>query len=182
VKGTKAYGLLISARNTNGTEALRICVYADAAFADDAATRFSTAGHVAMINGTPIFWTSRLQTLTTLSTSEAEFINLTPAGKTLLWLRNLLSDFKVKLEKPVVLFTDSKNAMAMVMNPLNAARTNYIDIRYKWVIYRVNISKDFVIHHIGTNAMIADGLTKPLTKEKHVALMRGLGVGLCPWN
>ena len=42
----------------------------------------------------------------------------------------------------------------------------HIDIKYKWVIEKVDEGK-FILEHIGTKDMVADGLIKLLSKEKH---------------
>ena len=54
--------------------------YSDAAHADDLSTRFSTAGTIVFFAGAPVYWKSKKQTLVALSSTEAEFMNLTPAG------------------------------------------------------------------------------------------------------
>ena len=82
--------------------------------------------------------------------------------------------------KLIMLFTDSANARLTALNPLNSARTRYIDIRYKWVIYRLQNS-DFALEHVGTMEMVADGITKPLQRIKHAGFLKQLGVGPIPW-
>ena len=58
---------------------LDLKAYCDAAFADELVSQYSTAGHIVFVAGGPIYWISKKQTLvTSLSTTEAEFINLTP--------------------------------------------------------------------------------------------------------
>ena len=159
---------------------LGLHVYADSGFADVLGTRFSTTGHVVFLAGGPIFWKSRKQTLVCLSSTESEFINLTPAGLSLLWIHNLLKDLGHEQLKPMIMFTDLANARLIALNPLQTARTRYIDIQYKWIIDRIG-KGDFDIRHVGTRDMVADGLTKALPREKHVGFVRLLGLGPCPW-
>jgi len=69
------------------------------------------------------------------------------------------------------------------MNPLNKARTRTIDIRYKWVIEQT--AKGFLnVGHVQGIDMPADGLTKPLQKEKHAEFVRMLGMveKTVPWE
>jgi len=116
-----------------------------------------------------------------LSSTEAEFINLTPSGVALLWLARLLQEAGYPQEAPQLLYTDSKNAEAIALNPYNNARTRNIDLRYKWVIFQIKDGK-LRLQHIGTKEMIADGLTKPLNAEKHTKFVRQLRleyVGQC---
>ena len=51
----------------------------------------------------------------------------------------------------------------------------HIDIKYKWVIKKVDKGK-FILEHVGTEDMVADGLTKPLLKEKHAQFVKMLGL------
>lgn len=68
------------------------------------------------------------------------------------------------------------------MNPLNKARTRNIDIRYKWVTEQV-VKGLLNVEHVYGIEMPADGLTKPLQKEKHARFVRMLGMASIrvPW-
>lgn len=55
-------------------------VYADALFADDLVERLPTAGHIVFLGDVPILWKSKKQTIVAASSTEAEFMNLTSAG------------------------------------------------------------------------------------------------------
>ena len=115
--------------------------YADAAYADNLLSRRSTAGYIVFLGGGLVLWKSKKQTMVTLSTLEAEFINLTPAGLALLWINNMLTEFGKGQESLLLLYTDSQNARQTVLNKLNSARTRHIDIKYKWVIEKVEEKK-----------------------------------------
>jgi hypothetical protein len=47
---------------------------------------------------------------------EAEFIKLTPAGMIVKWLAGMLQEFGATQPTPEVVFTDSTNALTIVMN------------------------------------------------------------------
>jgi hypothetical protein len=154
---------------------LDLKVYADASFADNLLTRTSTGGHIVFLGDCPITWKSKRQELVTLSTTEAEFINLTPAALSLIFIRNLCKDLGYEQPKPLIVFTDSQNARLTALNPLKIARTRHIDVRYKWIIQKVDVG-EFEITHVGTRDMVADGLTKALLREKHVRFVRQLNL------
>ena len=108
---------------------LKARVYADASHGDDPLTRFSTAGHIVFVGDGPVLWKSKKQTIVTVSSTEAEFINLTPAGMSLLWIKQLLHDLGFPQPKTSLLFTDSQNARYAALDRYNVARTRHIDIR-----------------------------------------------------
>ena len=76
---------------------------------------------------------------------------------------------------PTILFTDSLNAFLTITNSLNKARTRCIDIRHKWVMEQVERGL-LKVEHIAGLEMTADGLTKPLLKEKHVNFVKMMGM------
>ena len=55
--------------------------YVDVDFAGDINSRKSTTSFVFTLGGTAISWTSNLQKIVTLSTTEAEYVVATKAGK-----------------------------------------------------------------------------------------------------
>ncbi|CAJ2503425.1 Uu.00g108190.m01.CDS01 [Anthostomella pinea] len=128
---TASFGITLGRKHP--IDDLKIRIWADAAFADVLGSRKSTGAHIA-------------------SSTEAEFINLTPAGLTAIWIAKLLEELGYKQPKPILLHTDSANARANALNPLNAARTRHIDNRYKWIINRVQMGY-FTIVQVGTNDM-----------------------------
>ncbi|RVW85369.1 Retrovirus-related Pol polyprotein from transposon TNT 1-94 [Vitis vinifera] len=65
---------------------LKLQGYVDADFAGDIDSRKSTTGFVFTLGGTAISWTSNLQRLLLLSTTEAEYVAATEAGKEMIWL------------------------------------------------------------------------------------------------
>jgi hypothetical protein len=162
---------------------LKLITFADASWADQQPSRHSTGGHVVFVAGGPVLWKTKKQTFVALSTTEAEFTNLTPAGQSTLWVAKILEDCGVPQSLPQIVYTDSLNAYLTVMNPLNVARTRCIDIRYKWIIEQVQRGR-LKVSHIKGIEMAADGLTKPLMREKHARFVRLLGMTRkkAPWS
>ena len=113
---------------------LDLYCHADAAFADYLLTRYSTARHVIFLGEGLVYWKSKKQGIMTISSSEAKFINLTPAIKSLKWIAKLLVELGYPQKVPLLLYTDSQNAKATILNPLNSARTRNIDIWYKYIL------------------------------------------------
>ncbi|KAK4207228.1 hypothetical protein QBC37DRAFT_433796 [Rhypophila decipiens] len=152
-----------------------LVAYADASYANDLLTRYSIGGHIVFLAGGPVFWKSKKQTFTAVSTTEAEFTNLTPAAQSLIWINQLMKEYGMEQPKPLLLYTDSDNARLNVLNPLNGARTRNIDVRYKYIIDQVR--KGIInLQHLGGDQMTADGLTKPLEIQKHQRFVKQLGM------
>ena len=74
-----------------------------------------------------------------------------------------------------MIFTDSANAMTIALNPFERQRTRHIDIRFKWVIDRLQ-KGEFELRHVDTTRQTADGFTKGLLKDKHKAFVRQLNI------
>ncbi|RVW22059.1 Retrovirus-related Pol polyprotein from transposon TNT 1-94 [Vitis vinifera] len=75
---------------------LKLQGYVDADFAGDIDSRKSTTGFVFTLGGTAISWTSNLQKIVTLSTTEAEYVAATEAGKEMIWLHGFLDELGKK--------------------------------------------------------------------------------------
>ena len=71
---------------------LKLQGYVDADFAGDIDSRKSTTGFVFTLGGTAISWASNLQKIVTLSTTEAEYVAATKAGKEMIWLHGFLNE------------------------------------------------------------------------------------------
>ena len=111
----------------------------------------------------------------TISTTEAEFINLTPTAFNIKWIAQICAEAGYPQGAPLLVHTDNQNARLAVLNPLQTARTRHIDIRYKWINQEVKKGQ-ILLEFVGTAAMKADGLTKALDRVKHAVFVRQLGL------
>jgi hypothetical protein len=78
--------------NVDSADKNKLLTYADADFAAKHNKRRSRTGYVIYLNGAPIAWKSKLQTLTATSTSEAELYAMFDATQHALQLRELLGE------------------------------------------------------------------------------------------
>ena len=174
LRGTMDYGLEFGGKDID-VDDLRMTTFADASLADRLPSRHSTGGHAVFVAGAPVLWKTKKQTFVALSTTEAEFANLTLAGLSAKWVARILEECGARQPAPRILFTDSLNAYQTVANPMNKARTRCIDIRYKWVMEQVE-KGELEVRHINGVDMAADGLTKPLQREKHHNFVKMMGI------
>ena len=126
--------------------------------------------------GSPISWSSKKQTVVALSTSEAEYIALCLATQEAVWIKRLLTELRVPVG-PVLLMEDNQAAIAIARNPVAHARTKHIDIRFHFV--REALQDGAIdIHYCPTSEMLADLLTKSLSKEWFERLRSAMGMDI----
>jgi len=83
-----------------------------------------------------------------------------------LHLVQLLSDVgEGSQHRPVVIFGDNQGAIALSKDPVNHQRSKHIDVRYHFIRDEVNHGR-VVIEYCPTSDMVADMMTKPVTKVK----------------
>ena len=122
-----------------------------------------------------VSWSSKLQPVVTLSSTEAEYIAAVEAGKELKWMRSLLEEFGYKFDKPSTLYIDNQSAINVSKNPVHHGRMKHLDLRNHWL--RENVEAGIISPvHIGTGEMTADCLTKALARVKHDKCRIGLGL------
>ena len=122
-----------------------------------------------------ISWGSRLQSIATLSTSEAEYVSAVSAGQEMVWLRNLLSEFDYDFSSASTLFVDNQSAISVANNPEHHGRMKHLDLRFYWLRDMVELGL-IQVKHIRTDQMPADILTKPLGRLKVVEMRSMLGL------
>ena len=81
ISGTMSFGIELGGKFTLND--LQLKAYDDASWADDLIRRHSISGHVVFVAGGLVIWKSKKQTFVALSTTEAEFANLTPPAYSL---------------------------------------------------------------------------------------------------
>jgi len=100
LKGTADYGITY-APDPNSNELFSTFSDMDHGGCKD--TRHSTSGYLVKIGSGVVSWSSKLQSIVTLSTSKAEYIAAISAGKEIRWMRNLLHEMGFSPTGPSVL-------------------------------------------------------------------------------
>lgn len=149
--------------------------YADANWATDVDTRRSTTGYVFTLNTGAVSWKSRRQPTVAASTTEAEYMALFDATREAIWLRRLLKDMKMLKNKVITIYQDNQGCIALAKNPVSQQRTKHIDIKFHFVREQVKM-KTIELTYMKTDEMLADGLTKNLSRTKFNFYIDGLGL------
>lgn len=175
---TKTRGLLFQ-----GGGDMRLRSYTDASWADDTDTRRSTGGMVFKLAGAPVVFKSGRQTIVTLSSTEAEYVQLTLAAKeanAIAKLLDELGEFYTAVVRPVTIYKDNQPAIDITNRTKTSSdgRTKHIDTRFRYIQQEL-AAGNVVIEWVPTHEQAADGLTKALDKVKHAEFVQQLGLVDC---
>ncbi|SGY38337.1 BQ5605_C003g02002 [Microbotryum silenes-dioicae] len=135
--------------------------YSDANWGACVDTSISTMGYVFYIAGSPVSWSSKRQSRVADSTTDAEYLALSHAGKEGIYLSQLLEELHVQPVAPAHIFTDNEAAAAVARDPVRVSGTRHIRLREHFVRDMVNRG-DISLSHVGTSDMVADIFTKAL--------------------
>ena len=94
MKGTLDFGLLYSP-----SKEFKLFGYSDSDWARDMDDRKSTTGFIFYMSDTTFTWTSKKQSIVTLSTCEAEYVAATSSVCHAVWLRSLLKELHMSQEE-----------------------------------------------------------------------------------
>jgi hypothetical protein len=165
LKGTKSFGITYSAAPNKNRDTNLFQGYTDAAYANSEG-RKSTTGYVYLAGGGAITWMSKKQSVVALSSTDAEYVALSEAGREACWLRSLYHELGYDQAKPTQIRCDNNGAIAMARNPQFHKRAKHIDIRWHWI--RDQVQEGTIdVQSCRDPEQTADVLTKALARPKH---------------
>ena len=116
------------------------------------------------MSGALIEWFSKKQPVVALSTTEAEYVDLSAVTQEAVWLNRLLSGIKAEPQMLIVIKEDNQGTIAVARNPISHNRTKHIDIKLHYVCEA--LEKIIIgLMYCPTEQMTADILTKPMTRQ-----------------
>jgi len=148
--------------------------YSDSDFAGCKLDRKSTSGACHLLGSSLISWHSKKQVCVALSTAEAEYIVVGSCCAHILWIKQQLEDFGVKMSK-VPLLCDNTSAINLTKNHSQHSRTKHIEIRHHFILDHI-ANGDCEIKFVSTERQLADIFTKPLSKDRFYSLQNELGI------
>nr|GEV14644.1 putative ribonuclease H-like domain-containing protein [Tanacetum cinerariifolium] len=130
-----------------------------------------------LTQGCVVSWKATLKHVVALSTIEAEYMALTEAVKEAIWLRGLLEELGVELNR-VTVNCDNQGAIHLSRNHVFHERTKHINMRYHF-IREVLEAKTVEVLNVGTEHNDADALTKvvPGHKLQHCLELLSVSIG-----
>lgn len=139
LKGTMDMRLTYGPAPFSSPSSSLFTVYSDADHAGDLEKKRSTGGYLVNIGTGCVSWSSKLQPLVALSTTEAEYVAAVEAGKEILWMRNLLSELGYTFERASPLLMDSLSAISVAKNPEHHGKMKHLDLRFYWLREAVDV-------------------------------------------
>lgn len=173
IKVTSDYGILFPYGSQS--TCLKLTGFYDSDYGGDTLERKSTSVFIYFMNGAPVSWSSKKQSIVALSICEAEYVAGFHAAYQGIWLEELLVELKVTTRNPIELRMDNTSTINLAKNPVSHGRIKHIEVKYDFL--REVMSKGKIeLLYCKTTEQWADLFTKPLTLEKFEAIRERVGV------
>ncbi|KAK2989971.1 hypothetical protein RJ640_004134 [Escallonia rubra] len=170
LQGTRDFGLFYKK-----SKKLDFFGFTDSDYAGDQDDRRSTSGYVFMLGTGAVSWSSKKQSIVTLSTTEAEFVAATACACQAIWLRRILEELQFKQTGATIVFCDNNSAIKLSKNPVLHGRSKHIDVKY-YFLRDLSIDGTIDVKYCRSEAQVADIFTKPLRFLPFQKLRRLLGM------
>jgi antitoxin component of MazEF toxin-antitoxin module len=140
---------------------------ADASYADDEETRYSSQGYITTLFGGPISWQATKQKTITTSTTEAELLALGEVVKEGLAINRLFRQLSFEPDHDLTIECDNEQTIRIVTSAADRLKTKmkHVDVHSLWQRQEYNKGA-FKVEYVPTGRMLADGLTKSLPGQK----------------
>ena len=172
LRGTSDLSLCYGGMATG--DELDVIGFVDADWGGDLDSRRSTSGYVFSLFGAAVCWMSKRQSTVALSSTEAEYMALTHAGKEAMWLRRLSLELGFKLDA-VKIGCDNQGAIYLAKNPAFHSRSKHIDIQYHFIRQKVE-ERLVLLKKVDTLVNAADFLTKAVSLAKFTWCVDEIGL------
>jgi hypothetical protein len=137
----------------------------------------SISGIIFKLAGAAIAWKCRVQPTVSLSSTEAEFLAASDAGKMALYLHSILDELHVPQTYATLLYEDNCGALLMAHASQPTKQSHHTDIRHYALLDRFDRDLDLIaIKDIASNLNAADIVTKqtgPILFACHVDSITG---------
>ena len=146
---------------------LRVVVYADSSWADDADTRRSRYGYALYVGKALICWRSKLHSCVALSTAEAEYCAATEAAKTIKWVTSMLKFMLPALAlPPALLYEDNAACRSMVTCSQVSGRNKHFELKQHFIreVYQAAL---LLLKAVSSDRQVADIFTKSLARPTY---------------
>ena len=185
LKGTSTKGLIFKPQNNLALDCYvdaDLCGLWNSESSADPTSAKSRSGYVIMLCGCPFVWSSKLQTLISLSTMEAEYVALSSSMQELVPVWELVTEIALTFKcKDCLLvcthstvFEDNNGALTLANLPCLTSRSKHINIRTHWFCEHVQngfIHVVKVLTHAQVVGIFTKGLTRLCFENVHLLLI-----------
>nr|GFB85441.1 copia protein [Tanacetum cinerariifolium] len=148
--------------------------FTDADYAGCKDTFKSTSGGAQFLGEKLVSWSLKKQDCTALLTAKVEYVSLSACCAQVLWMRTQITDYGFHFNK-ILMYCDSKSAIAISCNPVQHSRTKHIAVRYHFI--KEHVDKGTIeLYFVKTDYQLADIFTKALPTDRFNYLVRHLGM------
>jgi hypothetical protein len=148
--------------------------FSDSEFAGSLVDRKSTSEACHFLEHSLVSWSSKKQNSVALSTAEAEHIIVGSYYTQILYLKQSLVDYNIKLGS-VPLLCDNESAVKIAKNLVLHSRTKHIDIHHHF-FHEKEANGDIALQNVRSKDQLADIFTKPSNERIFVRLRNELNV------
>ena len=172
---TKHLAIEYSGQEVSPERPQRFECYSDAAFADNLDRR-SSDGYLFLLYGGPVDWKASKQKTVTTSSTEAELLALSQAGKEAIQWRRILDGIEFS-DSSATIKCDNLQTIRLLTksNPQLATRLKHVDIHTHWLRQEVQEGR-IAIEWTPTASMRADGFTKLLPGQRFKSFIKQLNL------
>ncbi|MCO5564945.1 hypothetical protein L7F22_018615 [Adiantum nelumboides] len=140
--------------------------YTDVDWASSATDQWSTSGFMFTLGSATIAWSNKKQPLLALSsTTKTEYRGATIAACEVVWLRKLLMDFGLQVDREVVIYCDNLSSIQLARNLVFYAQTKHKEVHYHFFLDQFLVG-DIDLVYVSTEEQVADIFTKALGAEE----------------
>ena len=152
-----------------------IVAYADSDFANDTMTGKSVYGYVIFVGGNAVQWKSKKAQTTATSTTIAEIDAVYHCATDCKWMGEFLVSLGIRKTANFKVYCDNQSAVKVLQGEkyLDQTKHETVKIEYLRDLIRSGVMS---VEWIGTDNMIADGLTKGLGRNKFDKFVRNVGL------
>jgi ribonuclease HI len=169
LQGTRSLGIVYTGRTD-------LTAHCDADLAAELRTSRSTSGFVFMLGNAAFIWMSKRQPAVASSSTQAEYMAAFAACQEALWVKLLMADLKMPV-KCVTVFGDNQPMLQLVKQPMIAASSKHIEIKYHFTREKV-MQGEVKFEYVRSDDNLADGLTKALSKAKFMKFRQEIGMAM----
>jgi hypothetical protein len=172
------HGTLDHSLKLQCTTTSTLVAYSDADWAGCPDTRRSTSGYAVFLGDNLVSWSSKRQPTVSHSSVEVEYRAVANAVAETTWLRQLLQELHIPLQRATVVYCDNVSAVYLSTNPVQHQRTKHIEIDLHFVRERVAAGAVRVLH-VPTFSQYVEIFTKGLSSSVFTEFQSSLNVLPC---